>query len=374
MLMLRKVRRNVILALVSVAVFIFMGEGIALGDWKQDWDKTLKAAKKEGKLVLYGGYNPRYRKLNKAFEKKYGIKVNFTPGGGSQHATRILSERRVNKFLVDVVMGGGGTFLTYPKGAFDPMRELIILPEVVDASAWWGGKLHFFDVDEKYVVTTMAYVGSARIAINTKLVNPGDLRSWNDLLNPRWKGKILHFHRGDPAVSPTVMFMYYTPGFGPKFLSRFYREMDVTFTRNLRQGINWLAQGKYSLYFGGTPNSIYRANKKGLAVNFLPHGLKEGEILSGGYCCLAALNRAPNPNAAKVFVNWILSRDGQTAWQKLPGSPTASLRTDIAKDYLPQNIVPKKGGKYFHVHEANHYNPKNLKAIRKIIKDAAKKK
>ncbi len=372
--MLRLVRVTHFIIFATITFLLGPGVGAAFGDWQADWDKTVAAARQEGEVAIYGGYNPRYRKFNAAFEKKFDIKVNFTPGGGAQHATRILSEQRAKKYLVDVVMGGGSTFLSYPLKALEPMPPLLVLPEVTDKSAWWQNKHHFFDNEQKYVITTMASVGGSRIAINTKLVNPDEIRSFKDLLNPKWKGKIVQFHRGDPAMAPTILFVYNTPSLGPRFLSRFYREMDITFTRNLRQGVNWLAQGKSLIYFGGTPNSIHQANKKGLPVNFLPHGLQEGEILSGGYCCLAVLTHNPHPNATKVFVNWVLSREGQTVWQKLPGRPSSSLRTDIAKDYLPKGMVPKKGRSYFHVHEAKNYNSKDLDAIREITKAALKKK
>ncbi len=343
-------------------------------DWKEEWDKTVKAANKEGQVVLYGGYNPRYRKLNSTFEKRYpGIKLNFTPGGGVQHAIRILSERRVKKYLADVVMGGKTAFVKHFKNEFEPIQSILILPEVTDASKWWGGKHHFIDREEKYVISSTAYVSPA-IAINTKLVDPKEIQSVKDLLNPKWKGKILQYYSSDPALTTVILFIYNTPGLGPKFLSRLYSEMDFTFTRNLRQGVNWLGQGKYSLYIGGTNASIYQANKKGLPVSILPHALKEGEIMEGGYCCLGVLDRAPHPNASKVFVNWLLSKEGQTTWQKLKGYPISSLRRDIPKDYIDQKVVPKEGKKYFYVNQASNYDPKDLDAIRKIVTPAIKKR
>ena len=113
-------------------------------DWKEEWDKTVKAANKEGQVVLYGGYNPRYRKLNSTFEKRYpGIKLNFTPGGGVQHAIRILSERRVKKYLADVVMGGKTAFVKHFKNEFEPIQSILILPEVTDASKMVGREASF---------------------------------------------------------------------------------------------------------------------------------------------------------------------------------------------------------------------------------------
>lgn len=129
--MLYHLSKKGLIAVFGMLVLIgWMDSRSLRADWKEEWDKTLKAAKKEGQVVLYGGYNPRYRKLNATFEKRFPyIKVNFTPGGGVQHAIRILSERRAKKYLADIVMGGKTAFVKHFKNEFEPMRSLLILPE-----------------------------------------------------------------------------------------------------------------------------------------------------------------------------------------------------------------------------------------------------
>ncbi len=361
-------------SLVAAFLVTLSVSGVASAGWEDDWKKTVAAGIKEGTVNLFGGYNPRYRKLNATFEKRFpGIKINFTPGGGVGHAIRILSERRANKFLADIVMGGKTAFVSHFRKEFEPMGPLLILPEVSDPSKWWGGKHHFIDQEEKYVLSATAYVSPA-IAINTNMVNPDEIKSVKDLMNPKWKGKILQYHSSDPALTTVILFIYHTPSLGPKFLSRFYNEMDITFTRNLRQGVNWVGLGKFPIYIGGTSGSIYRAKNKGLPISILPHALKEGEIMEGGYCCMGVLNNAPHPNASTVFVNWLLSKEGQTTWQKLKGHPIASLRRDIPKDYLPQEIVPKEGKPYFYINQAKVYDRKQLAEVREIVTAAIKRK
>ena len=73
--------------------------------------------------------------------------------------------------------------------------------------------------------------------------------------------------------------------------------------------------------------------------------MKEGASIGSGFGTVSYLNRAPHPNAARVFVNWLLSREGQTAWQKHTGRN--SLRTDIRKDNIPADAIPTEGGNYF---------------------------
>lgn len=332
------------------------------GDWKSRWDKAVTEGKKEGEVVLYGGYNPVYRDYVAHFEKKYpGIRINFIPGGGSQHAVRILAERRAGKYLADIVMGGASTFQSYPAGTFQPLRPVFVLPEVLDEKAWFGDSLPFVDPEKKYIFTAMGSIGQ-EIAYNTKLVKPEEIKAWSDLLDPKWKGKILRHTRR--SVSSSFIFFYHNPELGPKFLTRLVTEADVGVTRNLRQGVNWLAEGKYALYLDGTPQSIDEAARRGLPVALLQNPLKEGQVITGNYCCLAVLDRAPHINATTVFVNWMLSKEGQLLWQTAVNKN--SLRVDIAKDGIPADIIPQKGGKYLHVDRAAYQEKKDLKAIQKI--------
>jgi len=350
-------------ALVGVfALSIPTISGAAAQGWKDNWEKAIAAGKKEGEVVLYGGYNPVYRDYVAKFEKKFGgIKINFIPGGGSQHAVRILAERQAGKYLADIVMGGASTFQTYPKGTFDELRSYFILPEVSDKNAWFGGSLSFVDPERKFVLSAMGSVGQ-EIAYNTKLVNPKEIKAWKDLLEPKWRGKILRHTRR--SVSSSFIFFYHNPELGPKFLTQLVTEANLGVTRNLRQGVNWLAEGKYALYLDGTPQSIDEATKRGLPVALLQNKLKEGQVITGNYCCMAVLDRAPHPNATKVFVNWVLSKEGQLLWQTAVNKN--SLRVDIPKDGLPPQIIPKEGTKYFHVDRAMYQKRDDLKAIKAI--------
>jgi iron(III) transport system substrate-binding protein len=339
--------------------------------WEDEWQKTLIEAKKEGEVLLYGGYNPIYREHTALFQKRYpGIQVRYTPGGGTQHATRILSERRAGRFLADMVMGGASTFQVYPQGTFDPIRSLLLLPEVTDKSAWLGGDLSFVDAKGTDVLSAMGSVGE-RLAYNTKLIDSKAIRAWRDLLDPKWKGKIVRLHRPG-SVSDTLLFFYHTPSLGPEFISRLYGETGIVHTENLRQGINWVSEGKFPLYLDGSNQSIVEAKSRGLAIDVISHPFAEGEIISGGYCCMGVLDRRPHPNATRVFINWLLGKESLAAWQKLSGDN--SLRMDISKEDVAPEKVPKAGKPYFHVNQAKYHQPKDLDVIRKIIEEAGKGK
>jgi ABC-type glycerol-3-phosphate transport system substrate-binding protein len=132
---------------------------------------------------------------------------------------------------------------------------------------------------------------------------------------------------------------YHHPAIGPAFIKKLFGEMDVTLFRDFRQSIDWLATGKASLCF--FCSDVDKAKVQGLPVEELGT-FKEGAALTTQYGTLALFNRAPHANAAKVFINWFLSRDGQIALQKSLASTSAeqadSLRTDIPKnDVAPDN-------------------------------------
>jgi ABC-type Fe3+ transport system substrate-binding protein len=86
--------------------------------------------------------------------------------------------------------------------------------------------------------------------------------------------------------------------------------------------------------------------------------------MTAGWGTVVVLNRAPHPNAAKVYLNWLLSRKGQMAWQKFAGA--ASLRTDISREGVRSWNLPIEGKDYFFV-SLEKYATIETRKIRKII-------
>jgi len=326
------------------------GSQEARGDWRTEWDKTVQAARREGQLVLHvsESYDPIFREFQKKFPE---IKVITVSGRGSQIAQRVLAERRAGKFLADLYMSGSGTPYRhfYQRGILDPIKPVLLLPEVVDKSKWWRGE-HFYHDDEGKYILAFNGVPQSYFAYNTNLVNPKEIKSYWDFLDPKWKGKIVSL---DPtmggAVSGVLTFIYHNPQLGEKFLRRFLTEMDLTATRDGRQLVNWLAVGKFSISALAPPDrvGIYDAQKQGLPVNiFDSRNFKEGIPLSTSSGNMAFFNKAPHPNAAKLAINWLLSREGQIIYQKV-NLDKNSLRIDIPKDqYVLPHVRREKGVDY----------------------------
>jgi iron(III) transport system substrate-binding protein len=316
--------------------------------WQEEWEKVLAAAKKEGQVTVYiSGYEA----VLPEFEKEYPeIKLISVSGRGSQLAQRLITERRGEKYLADVFNSGGVTThgQLYMAKVLDPIKPALILPEITDTSKWYQKRHHYNDTENQYV---FSYVGSATygaVNYNTKLVDVKDFKSYWDLLNPKWKGKIVSRDVRMPGPgSGNHRLFYHHPEIGPSFIRKLYGEMDTTLFRDYRQGPDWLAVGKFAICFSCDVDVL---KQKGLPVDTVgPNVFKEGGGLVQQFGTVTLVNRAPHPNAARVFINWLLSRKGQIALQKVTASgesPSDSLRIDIPKDEVPYLNRRLDGVKY----------------------------
>lgn len=313
--------------------------------WKVEWVKIVEAARKEGRLSLYLYHGDgELEAVAGEFQKKYPeIVVTKVTGRGNQLGPRIMAETRAGKNLADVYIGGPTTSYSvfYPARVLEPIRSTLILPEVVDESKWWQGRHHYIDPENKYIFVFVGSASGGYVSYNSKLVNPREFNSYWDLVQSRWKGKVLS---KDPKVSGSqrigIRILYYTPGLGPEFLRRLYSEMDVVLSQEIRQSTDWLANGKFSICFFCGSSEIQKARQQGLPVDgFMTARWKEAPAISAGSTgSVVLLSQAPHPSAARVFINWLLSREGQIAYQKVTNTPInseESMRTDIPKEMIP---------------------------------------
>jgi iron(III) transport system substrate-binding protein len=347
----------------------------AQADWKKEWEQTLAAARKEGQVNIY---IYRYEGLLQDFKREYpGINVVSVTGRGSELTNRIMAERRAGKFIADVYSGGTNSlYNTLYKGkALDPIKPLLLLPEVTDLSKWYGNEHRYADPEGKYIFAFIGSPSNAQLAYNTKMVDPKEFRSYADLIHPRWKGKIVSLDPRDTGLGATMQFYYYSAEIGPEFMRKFFGGMDVTYAKNFRQMTDWLAQGKFAICMGCKDSM--RAKNQGLPVDdFDTNRWKEGSSFSAGGGSFSYVNQAPHPNAAKVFINWFLSRKGQMALQKLGDvdDPANSRRIDISKDDIPPDNRLQAGVKYFDVVKPEYGDMKPIFDLAREIMAVAEKK
>jgi iron(III) transport system substrate-binding protein len=224
----------------------------------------------------------------------------------------------------------------------------LLLPEVVDESKWWQRKHYYSDPEKQYLFRYVASAQIGQISYNTQLVQAKEFASFWDFLNPKWKGKILARDIRLPGTGGSaIRLFYFSPEMGPAFVRKLFAETDITLFRDRRQGLDWLAAGKFPICFWC--EHVEKANSQGLPVDMFGR-MKEGAGLSAGQAILTLVNQAPHPNAATVFINWFLSRDGQLNFQKAlgkadEGSPD-SLRIDIPKHDVDPKSRRIDGVKY----------------------------
>ena len=348
---------------------------LARADWSAEWEKTLQAARKEGQVAVY---IYRYEGVLDAFRKEHPeIRVVAVTGTGKDMGNRVLSERRAERYIADIFSSGANTnFNTlYKAKALDPIKPALILPEVVDESKWHGGEHRYADPEGKYIFAYLANPSSAQLGYNSSLANPKEFKSHWVLVHPKWKGKIVSLSPADVGLGATLQFLYYHPELGPDFIKRFFGSMDITFSKNFRQMTDWLGQGKFALCMGC--KDALRARNQGLPVDeFDTTGWKEGGSFSTGGGSLSLMNRAPHPNAARVLINWLLSRTGQAALQKLadPDDPPNSRRIDIPKDDVPVSNRLMAGRRYFDVVRPEYADMKPIFQLAKEVMEANEQK
>ena len=333
-----------LLALVGLA-----NAGVA---WQDEWERVLQAAKKEGKVALIGPVGADRRDaLTIAFEKKYGIGIEYHADSGAGILPRLSAERKADRYLWDVVVTGTTTGLEnlIPARVLDPLEPNLILPEVKDLKLWRNGALEFLDPGRQLLVMTPFQRGT--LFVNATLANPKEFKSYKDLLDPKWKGKII---ADDPRKSgpgqATFTFFFLHPELGVKFI-RAIAGQGLTLLRDYAQEVNMLGQGRYSIGLGFSDSLAEQRAKQGVPVEIVDiRQLKEGSDISPASGGLSIFNRAPHPNAAKVYINWLLSQEGQTINARATGY--ISNRLDVPTDHAAPWRVPQSGSIKTYTQEA----------------------
>jgi iron(III) transport system substrate-binding protein len=313
---------------------------------EKEWVTLVDAAKKEGKVVVAGSPDPVMRnEIIPKFKERYGIGVELLAGRSSEITARVKTERASGIYSVDVYLAGPDTTAVtlYGEKLIDPLRPLLVMPEVIDGTKWKSGKVWFADPEERFAARPFSSVATF-LFINTEHVKPEEMRSAKDLLNPKWRGKI-------SAEDPT------TTGSGSNSAARFYHDLGEDFVRKLyieqktvrtrerRQMSDWLARGTQPICLNCREDDVRPLVKDGFKIVEIFELSDMPGSINGSPWMLTIANRPPNPKAAQLFANWILSREGLGIYARGYGS--VSMRTDIDESNLNPGNLPKKNVKYF---------------------------
>jgi iron(III) transport system substrate-binding protein len=312
-----------------------------------EWRELLAAARKDGKVVVNTFPGDGYKRALKAFTQAFpDIKLEHTGLHSQDFAPRILQERKAGLFTWDVATIPTSTALQVlrPAGVWDPVRPALVLPEVLDDTGWDGGfERGFAAVKDRALTYGFVASRGVGLAVNTDLVKDAPLKSLTDLLDPRWKGKLLLPDvrvMGDafwPMTSARLQL-------GDDVIKRLYVDQEPVLSRDTRQIAEFMVRGRYPIALAVNPLLLAQFQKQGLGKNVKLMHLPEIDVVSFS-STLWLVNRAPHPNAARLFANWLLTKDAQGHWAREVEQNSRRVGVDPGNPHL----LPPKGARLFQV-------------------------
>ena len=328
--------------------------------WEVEWEQALEAAREEGAVSIRVSGQRKRQEISHFLESYPDIELNAVSSGSRAIAARIDAERQAGLYLLDGFIGGPTTPLEIlrPKGQLASLRDALILPEVVGDEFWVGGldsgwgdrdtlKYTFFYTEDSLVTGNMF--------VNHDVVPESEFSTLDDLFKPEFRGRWsmgLPLQEGIQSNFVNMIMVFK----GPEYLKRLLTEDGGGVFMDERLRVENVIRGTIPITMIG-PNAMREWKAQGLGLNVLIVDVFEGletlpEFTVIPHCCgtgvnnpgfesivgqgggaFAAVDSPPNPNGFKVFANWLLGVEGQTAMIQ-PLFDACSRRVD-----LPQNCA-----------------------------------
>jgi iron(III) transport system substrate-binding protein len=260
--------------------------------------KYYEAAKKEGKLVVYGvGNATLYNPIRDAFMKKFpGIQLEGVDQRGRESREKIFAEQQSKNYVADVVISGTDTQNELTQNGFfetfQPTELANVIPELVPTDR----------------ANSPRTISIFTIAVNTNLVPPDkEPKTWSELLDPKWKGKLeMDDPRGSGpggTILSGVEVLYGLDNVDSKLA-----EQNIFFATQAGPLLDGLARGEYAVFLSSGHTDVIAQRKAGAPIKQIKpsDGVGITPINQG------VLKNAPHPNAAKLWIEWSLSEEGQT--------------------------------------------------------------
>ncbi len=364
-----EVQYGIALASMMVALIVSSANAATVNPaWQQMWNETVAAAKKEGKVMVYGELGPAARTgLAKAFKNRYGIELETVTGTDLDIVTRYIQETKNGAYLADVIFGGSPTLLNTLKSnvSLTPINPSLILPDVKNPKVWPDGRIPFMDKDQLIIESTLGRLMYA--IINTDMVKQGEISSFQDYLNPKWKGKIAMF---DPTVGGSTSAWFsllltriYGPVEGEKYLRQLALQEPIII-RDKRLPVEWVAKGKYPIHIG--PNMQASVEFKKVGAPIAGSLEKEGYVMHPSSSNFALAPKVPHPNAATVLVNWLLTAEAGAILSQAWGAPASRLDVPTA-GLDPMRLGPPGIRMYISDEEQVLQDPKTQEVCKRIF-------
>lgn len=287
------------------------------------WNQIVDEAKKEGEVTLYtfSFTGDIGKAVAQAFEAEYGIKVGFVTGVGATLVERIKSEQAASKYFADTVDTSIVQVLMLKQDSMTQSRGTV--PALREKGAWIADPSG--DV-EGHVVAMRSTILTPYI--NTQLVEPKDTpRSLQDMLSPKWKRQIA---MGNPLTVPVTVWVYLLYKRDGILQDEYWRrigQQEPRYGNSVRDLATFLARGEVASVFYTSDTAMAPLVKEGAPIKAIEFDV--GTVLVPQASGIAMVRNAPHPNAARVFINWILTQKGQTVFSQAMGG-MLSLRKDVA--------------------------------------------
>jgi iron(III) transport system substrate-binding protein len=256
----------------------------------------LEAAKKEGKVVIYGSLESGIMDaIEKAFTQKYGIPIEYFRAASNKTLDRVLTEARAGRVMSDVVVTNRGPMLLLKD---EKLFARYVSPQTENLPAELRDPDGLLSPIYRMVIVGILY--------NTKLVKPQEApKSLDDLLTPRWQGKRV---MPDPS-------RHFTTGVWLKNLDEIYGKDAMAFVKKMAEAKPILVESfipSAQKIISGEAHAgitylkyVYIFGKEGAPLDYvrLPKMLADGHQVG-------IQAKAPHPNAARLFQDFFISREG----------------------------------------------------------------
>lgn len=321
------------------------------------WKQTLDAARKEGVVVVSGPPGAQQRQaITTGWAKAFpDIKLEYTGARGTQIVSRVVRERTAGVFNWDIILASTDptVFSLVPIDALAPLRDALLLPDIADDKTWLGGfEAGFMDEGKKYFYSPVGTAGTLGF-VNRDCVKKDVFDKAADMKSPALRGKIVWYDPTQPGTGTQGTGLL-SIVHGEDWLKDMFLNHAVTFSRDYKQMTDWLINCSKPVVIGMPNDVLEQMQKHGIGKNVEeldgPNyfgNRNPGGV--GGNASIGWYNNAPHPNAAKVFVNWYLSRELQQFYADLV--EVNSRRTDTTPTD-PAHIL-KPGIEYFNTSETN---------------------
>jgi iron(III) transport system substrate-binding protein len=303
----------------AAAALLALAAGPAGAQTADEWNKVIAAAKGEGKVVFYTSAvgQPYHQEIGKAFERRYGIAMEALEARASELRERIRTEQSAGRVNGDISFNGATvTKLQLDDGTFVPHGGLPNITRLKPPFTSDG-------------IRVPVLIQSYGILVNTALVKPEDEpKSWLDLTDPKWRGKILADDMR--ALGGGAVFFFVTTD---KLGRGFHEQLALqrlAFSRDYRNDERRVARGEYAIDIPFVI-SDYPA-LKGLPVKLIVP--VEGGTYARFELCL--LNGAPHPNAARLFMNFYLEEQAQLVYAR----SGFGVATEVSAEQIPADVRP----------------------------------